>query len=201
MVVSKTADASSAEPGQRVTYTLKVTNPNGSTYPGATVTDDLTNVLDDATWGNDATTTSGTVTYAAPVLSWTGDVPAGRTVTITYSVTADNPDIGDHRLDNTIVGPAGSNCAAAPATPTAPPTERSPRARARAPARVPARVRVPARIRPRCPTPAANPSSGMRVWPPPSPSLPESSSPPSCAAGAAAEPIRTPVTTRQPPAR
>ncbi|GAA1142878.1 hypothetical protein GCM10009664_09060 [Kitasatospora gansuensis] len=112
LVVSKTADASSAEPGQRVTYTLKVTNPNGSTYPGATVTDDLTNVLDDATWGNDATTTSGTVTYAAPVLSWTGDVPAGRTVTITYSVTADNPDIGDHRLDNTIVGPAGSNCAA-----------------------------------------------------------------------------------------
>ena len=39
--------------------------------------------------------------YASPDLAWTGDVPAGGTVTITYSVTVHNPDTGNQILAST----------------------------------------------------------------------------------------------------
>ncbi|BAJ30373.1 MULTISPECIES: DUF11 domain-containing protein [Kitasatospora] len=108
--ITKTSDTATAKPGQKVTYTVTVTNPNGHAYSGATVADDLSAVLDDATYDGDASATSGTVSYAAPVLSWSGDVPAGGSVTLTYSVTVNNPDAGDGKLANTVTGPADSNC-------------------------------------------------------------------------------------------
>ena len=49
----------------------------------------------------------GTVTFASPDLTWTGDVPAGGTITITYSVTVDSPDTGDQILASTHHLPVG----------------------------------------------------------------------------------------------
>jgi len=109
--ITKTSDAKDpVKDGDQVTYTVTVSNTGKADYPGAVVTDDLSGDLDDAVYGGDAKATSGTVSYAAPVLSWTGDVPAGGAATITYSVTVGNPDTGDRELANTVVGPADSNC-------------------------------------------------------------------------------------------
>ena len=55
-------------------------------------------MLDDAAYDNDAAATSGTVSFASPDLTWTGNLAPGDTVTITYTVTVDNPDTGDKLL-------------------------------------------------------------------------------------------------------
>ncbi|MEN0084686.1 MAG: hypothetical protein AAGC66_07950 [Leifsonia sp.] len=105
--VVKKADATEVTPGATVTYTITVKNTGAADYTAAapaSFTDDLSAVLDDATYNNDAT---GGATYAAPVLSWSGALPVGQTVTVTYSVTVDNPDNGDKHLDNTVVTPPG----------------------------------------------------------------------------------------------
>ncbi|MEK2492765.1 hypothetical protein WN990_24750 [Kitasatospora purpeofusca] len=107
--VTKTADATAVTPGQRVTYTVTVTNPGTTDYPGATLTDDLSKVLDDATFNNDPATTTGTVGYTAPALTWAGDLKAGQRAAITYSVTVNDPLTGDRNLDNTVTAP-DSNC-------------------------------------------------------------------------------------------
>ncbi|WP_406633326.1 internalin [Amycolatopsis sp. WGS_07] len=108
--IKKTVDKADAKPGERVSYTVTVRNTGEAAYPGATFTDDLSGVLDDATWNNDATATSGTVSFAAPRLHWEGDVSAGATVTVRYSVTVGSPPAGDHRLRNAVTGPDGSTC-------------------------------------------------------------------------------------------
>ncbi|MEV0093805.1 hypothetical protein [Streptomyces sp. NPDC050738] len=99
-------------PGGTVTYIVRVTNNGSTEYTGAVVKDDLTGVLDDATYNHDATARSGSFAFSEPTLTWSGDVPAGRTVVLTYSVTVDDPGHGDFQLTNTVVGPDDSNCAA-----------------------------------------------------------------------------------------
>ena len=77
------------------------------------VTDPLGGVLDDAAYNNDAAATAGTVSFASPVLSWTGDLAAGAAATITYTVTVNNPDTGNQSLANTVTSATpGSNCPA-----------------------------------------------------------------------------------------
>ncbi|GLZ78668.1 hypothetical protein Afil01_34750 [Actinorhabdospora filicis] len=110
LTIKKTASPAEVKPGGKVTYTVTVTNEGEAAYPGASVTDDLTGVLDDAAYNNDATATSGTVTYSAPKLTWTGDVAAKGTVTLTYSVTVNTPPAGDKKLTNAVTGPDGSTC-------------------------------------------------------------------------------------------
>ena len=55
-------------------------------------------LLDDATYNNDAAATSGTVSYASPVITWTGDLAVGASAVITWTVTVHNPDTGDKTL-------------------------------------------------------------------------------------------------------
>ncbi|GAA3024696.1 hypothetical protein GCM10020229_39960 [Kitasatospora albolonga] len=109
--VTKTADKADAEPGDKVTYTVTVENTGTVAIDRLTLTDDLTEVLDDAEYGGDATASTGQVSYRAPVLSWTGGLaPAART-TITYGVTVRQPAAGDGSLVNTAVADrAGGNC-------------------------------------------------------------------------------------------
>jgi uncharacterized repeat protein (TIGR01451 family) len=106
--VEKTSDADSdVDTGDVVTYTVTVRNDGEGDYteqrPGV-AEDDLAAVLDDATYNGDATASAGEVSYASPVLTWTGALAAGDTETFTYSVTVTNA--GDHVLENV----AGAVC-------------------------------------------------------------------------------------------
>ena len=111
LTIASTASTANTAPGGTVRYTITVTNSGGAAVSAATLTDDLTDVLDDASYNNDATATAGTATFTSPDFSWTGDLATGASATITFSVTVNNPDTGNKTLTSTIMS-AGSNCAA-----------------------------------------------------------------------------------------
>ncbi|MEU4338486.1 fibronectin type III domain-containing protein [Micromonospora lupini] len=114
--ITKTADTATVTAGGTVTYTITVTNTGQSSYTGATLADSLTGLLDDAVYNADATASSGVVSYAAPVLTWTGDLPVAAVAVITYSVTVNFPDTGDRSLVNTVSSStAGADCPGSPA--------------------------------------------------------------------------------------
>ena len=98
LTIVKTANISTTTPGTTVGYTITVTDTGQTPYTGATVTDDLTGVLNDAAYNGDAAATAGTCRYASPALTWTGNLSPGDSATITYSVTVDNPDTGGKLL-------------------------------------------------------------------------------------------------------
>ncbi|MDQ1422388.1 MAG: large repetitive protein, partial [Acidimicrobiaceae bacterium] len=111
LTITKSANASAVTPGSNVTYTIGVTNNGETTYPAAGFTDNLSTVLTDATYTGGATATTGTVSYVAPVVSWTGALAPGASATITYSIAVRDPDPGDKRMYNTVVSSAaGNNC-------------------------------------------------------------------------------------------
>ena len=113
LTIVKTASSATAAPGQTVTYSITVTDSGQTPYTGATLTDPLAGVLDDATYNGNAAATAGSVSYAAPNLTWTGNLAPGDAATITYSVTVHNPDTGNGILTGTITSPStGSNCPA-----------------------------------------------------------------------------------------
>ncbi len=96
-----------ARPGDTVTYTVTATNVGKGDYTDADparVTDDLTGVLDDADYNDDATAdTGGDPTYAEPRVTWSGALAADETVTITYTVTLEGG--GDGAVRNVAWGP------------------------------------------------------------------------------------------------
>ena len=98
-----------------------MTDTGQTPYTGATVTDPLDGVLDDATYNHDAAATTGTVSYASPVLTWTGDLTPGGIAIITYTVTINNPDLGDKHPTNTVTSTdPGSTCPPSDPAPPAP---------------------------------------------------------------------------------
>ncbi|MBK1787222.1 DUF7933 domain-containing protein [Prauserella cavernicola] len=110
--VEKTASATEVEPGETVEYALTVRNTGEFDYTEerpASVSDDLTSVLDDAVYNDDAAASAGPAPgYAEPTLSWSGPLAVGETVTITYSVTVNDPATGDGSLDNVVTTPEGN---------------------------------------------------------------------------------------------
>ena len=111
LTITQAASPATATPGQQVSYTITVTDSGQTPYTGATVTDPLSGVLDDASYDNDAAATTGTVSYASPDLTWTGNLTPGQAVTITFTVTVNNPDTGNHVLTSTLTSAtSGSNC-------------------------------------------------------------------------------------------
>ncbi|MCW2646585.1 MAG: hypothetical protein JWP07_2694, partial [Pseudonocardiales bacterium] len=112
LVIVKTANVSSAAAGSTVAYTITVTNTGSTAWAGVALSDPLTGVLDDAVYNANATASAGTLTYTAPTLGWTGNIAASGSVTISYSVTVNNPDVGNKVLANTVTSSTlGTNCA------------------------------------------------------------------------------------------
>ena len=112
LTITGTASVSTTTPSATVGYTITVTNSGQVAYTGATFTDALAGVLDDATYNGDASTTAGSLSFASPNLTWTGNLAIGATATITFSVTVNSPDTGNKSLASLITSAsAGSNCA------------------------------------------------------------------------------------------
>ncbi|MGO9384086.1 MAG: beta strand repeat-containing protein, partial [Mycobacterium sp.] len=112
LTISVTPSTTSATPGSTVGYTITVTNSGAVAFTGAALTDPLADVLDDAGYNGDAAATAGSVSYASPNLTWTGNLAAGASATITFSVTVSSPDAGNKTLASTVTSAtAGSNCA------------------------------------------------------------------------------------------
>ncbi|MGH1550148.1 SpaA isopeptide-forming pilin-related protein [Leifsonia poae] len=113
LTIAKTSPTQVVRPGDRVTYNVTVRNSGTQAYGQASFTDDLTDVLKDATYNNDQSATAGVVAYSAPVLSWSGALAPSASATITYSVTVRSPDAGDLSMVNAVVSPSpASNCGA-----------------------------------------------------------------------------------------
>ena len=110
LTIVKSADVTSTSPGGVVRYTITVTNSGATPHAGVLVRDSLIGAVDDATYNDDAVASDGgPVTLAGSVLSWTGDVAVGSSVTITYSVRVTGA--GDRQLINAVTSDvAGSNC-------------------------------------------------------------------------------------------
>jgi uncharacterized repeat protein (TIGR01451 family) len=67
--------------------------------------------VDDATYLGDAATDAGTVGYVAPLLTWTGALAVGASVTVTYSVRVEYR-AAQQALTNVVTSVAtGANCA------------------------------------------------------------------------------------------
>jgi Bacterial Ig domain/Domain of unknown function DUF11 len=121
--VEKSVDNPNPRVGDKVTYTVGVKNTGTVGLPyttggvSALVTDDLTGVLDDATFNNDQAG-GGTFTYdaSAKTLSWTGAIAAGATATLTYSVTAKAG--GNGSLSNSVSAGTSYGSCASPCTVT-----------------------------------------------------------------------------------
>ena len=109
-VIRKVADHSEIAPGRVLSYTIRL-RPAGVAGASGTVTDDLSGVLDRATYRNDAHASSGTVTVnvATKRLVWTGTLDPGAETTITYSVRIHRS--ADGLVSNRVTGPPGSRCA------------------------------------------------------------------------------------------
>ncbi|GAB3595504.1 DUF7927 domain-containing protein [Microbacterium tumbae] len=98
---SKTSDPASGSDvviGDVVEYHVQVTHVGAAAVPRASIEDDLSEVLDDASWNDDATATSGEVAYADGALTWSGELEIGQVVDIVYSVTVTG--YGDWLLSN-----------------------------------------------------------------------------------------------------
>jgi uncharacterized repeat protein (TIGR01451 family) len=92
--VSKTV----AEPGDTLTYTIHLRNPN-SPLPAASLTDTLPTGV---TYAGGLSATSGVASYASGSLSWSGTVDTGTPVTITFDVTIDSGLSGATAIWNSV---------------------------------------------------------------------------------------------------
>ncbi|MEV7117131.1 DUF6923 family protein [Kitasatospora griseola] len=112
--IAKTASVESPQfvgPGDRVTYTVTVHNTGLIDYTDAnpaSFTDNLTDVLDDATL-DPASLTGGAVAQNGSI-TWSGPLAAEATHTVTYTVVVNNPDTGNHVLRNAAVPGGTGTC-------------------------------------------------------------------------------------------
>ncbi|WP_024760528.1 DUF11 domain-containing protein [Streptomyces exfoliatus] len=111
--ITKTASPRTVKPGDTLTYTITARNISAIDYPNAKFSDDLTGNLDDADYNGDVRTDlrTGTVSYTKPKIGFVGNIPAGKTATVTYSVKIKDPSTGDGKLRNSVeVETPRSNC-------------------------------------------------------------------------------------------
>lgn len=102
---SNPGTGSSVKPGDVVKYEVRITNNSSATIFDARVVDNLFDVLDNATLKGDIKATSGSVTLEDHELKWTGDVEAGKTVTLSYAVVVDEDAVAPSTLRNIVMSP------------------------------------------------------------------------------------------------
>ncbi len=112
-LVSKSSDpptGSTVNPGDTITYTLTVHNDSDATVAGAVVTDDLSEVLNNATVtvGAGATITGTTLTWNVPTILAAG----GADATLTYTATV-NAGAYNKTLTNVVTPGPGGDCISA----------------------------------------------------------------------------------------
>jgi hypothetical protein len=108
--VSMSASASTVRPGQKVTYTVSVTNTGGLDFLGlrpAAITVDLTGLLDDATYDDDA---DGGTLFNSPVITWRVALAIGAARSFTFSMTMKPAGTGDGSLVGQLRTSPGGNC-------------------------------------------------------------------------------------------
>ena len=118
---SSNAAAAGVRAGDVVTYTVTMTNDGTADYTGpnpAQLVDDLTGVLDDATFVAGSAQASidggGASAVADPVggrLSWGGALAAGSSVTVTYQVTVGAGQMGDVLTNTAYAATVPTSCA------------------------------------------------------------------------------------------
>ena len=107
--LTKSSDPASGEtvqPGGTITYTLTAHNDSQGVVSGAVVTDDLSDVLDDATLDAvpaDASVSGTTLTWNVPTLQ------PGESATLSYTVTV-NADAFNQTLHNVATPGVGGAC-------------------------------------------------------------------------------------------
>ena len=95
LTITKTATVAATTPGSTVDYTITVTDTGQTPYTAADRDRRPHRRPGRRRLRRDsAAATTGTVSYASPTLTWTGNLTPGDTTTITYSVTVNNPDTG-----------------------------------------------------------------------------------------------------------
>jgi uncharacterized repeat protein (TIGR01451 family) len=110
--VRKSVQPAVTVPGGPVTYTIRVSNTGNGDAQNLQLTDDLDRVLTNSRPPSSVTADTGQASISGQNVTWTGDLPAGQTATISYSVRvkqvlSDEPQ--DKVLDNLVSLP-GSNC-------------------------------------------------------------------------------------------
>jgi uncharacterized repeat protein (TIGR01451 family) len=110
--VAKSASVASAHPGDTVEYTVQVTNTGDVAYTDAapaSFTDDLADVLDDATVLPGSVPAGMAITDGTA--TWLGALPVGGAVTVRYAVRVDDPVLGDRVLRTRCCRTAPAGCA------------------------------------------------------------------------------------------
>lgn len=91
--------------GDKVIYTVAVTQ-EGTAPADAEFVDDLSDVLDDATYNHDVEASIGTAIFNNGRILWSGTIPVDGVATVTYSVTVKKiADLGDFHLENVVASP------------------------------------------------------------------------------------------------
>jgi uncharacterized repeat protein (TIGR01451 family)/fimbrial isopeptide formation D2 family protein len=113
LAITKTASPSgTVAPGAKVTYTVTLVNNGTTPYPSVSISDNLSDVLDDATFNNDQQSNGGgAFTFTSPTLSWNGLLNNGTPIVLTYSVTTKTTFAGNENLVNKVTSTSpGANC-------------------------------------------------------------------------------------------
>jgi hypothetical protein len=98
------------KPGDTDEFHVEIENPGPHPEPPVTIRDDLSEVIDDAQYLDDAHADGGVLKYEKPDLIWEGRIPPDTTREIEYSVRIDDPVRGNGLIRNVLIGGDRTTC-------------------------------------------------------------------------------------------
>lgn len=105
--ITKTADRSTANPGETVRFEVTARN-TGSTALPANFTDELDQVLDESNYLGDAVTNTGSLEFTGSALIWRGDLNPGQSATVSFGVQVKAPPLTKYQLINRVSSTLGN---------------------------------------------------------------------------------------------